>query len=43
MDKYICKNCDFYTQNKTCYTRHLQTNKHKKIIELENNNIDTFL
>jgi hypothetical protein len=28
--KYICKLCDFYSNDKTKFDRHLETNKHKK-------------
>ena len=29
--KFICKSCDFYSNNNTDYNRHLQTKKHKGI------------
>jgi hypothetical protein len=33
MPEYICKQCNFYTINKTKYTRHLSTNKHRSYIK----------
>ena len=33
MPEYICKQCNFYTINKTKYTRHLSTKKHKSYIK----------
>ena len=30
MTKYDCKPCSFFTNNKTDYSRHIKTNKHKK-------------
>jgi len=29
---YECKNCDYFTHNKTDYTKHCKTNKHKNAI-----------
>ena len=36
MSKYYCEHCNYHTDNKTFFTRHLQTNKHKKYLEEEN-------
>ena len=33
---YICENCDFKSNNKSHYNKHLQTNKHKSYTELQN-------
>ena len=30
--KYICKNCNFYSNNKTDFNRHNDTAKHKKCV-----------
>jgi hypothetical protein len=30
--KYICNICDFITSKKTDFTRHLATDKHKKVV-----------
>lgn len=32
---YECKNCDFITTNKKDYNRHIHTNKHKRIHDME--------
>jgi ferritin len=36
--KYVCKKCDFYTNKKTDYTRHIHTKKHNAIHANENVN-----
>ena len=33
MPEYICKQCNFYTINKTKYNEHLSTKKHKNYIK----------
>ena len=36
MYKYSCVSCGFYTQNKTKYTKHLETKRHNKLAEISN-------
>jgi hypothetical protein len=33
--KYTCENCDFNTNNKTIYSKHLQSKKHKRHINIK--------
>ena len=34
--KYICENCDYYTNRKSQYERHLQTKKHNDTNDTSN-------
>lgn len=34
--KYICKKCDFYSNNKNDYRRHIKTKKHNTYTDLQN-------
>lgn len=36
LKKYICKNCNYYTSRKSQYFRHLETNKHYKNVNQNN-------
>ena len=38
LKKYICENCNYYTSRKSQYFRHLETNKHYKNINQNNEN-----
>jgi hypothetical protein len=42
MPEYTCLNCDFKTNLKANYTRHLQTNKHKKRLKEADKNLHQF-